>query len=66
MSLFDPHKGQWWNAADKRRAYYMTLRVHYEMGALEAWTMMQANFAKYPDFFNALIEILRKAVRHDG
>ena len=37
--LFDPHKGQWWNAAPNRmfEAYYMTLRVHYSMTALEAF-----------------------------
>jgi hypothetical protein len=37
--MFDPHKGQWWNADPARmfEAYYMTLRVHYEMPALEAY-----------------------------
>jgi hypothetical protein len=60
--LFDPHKGQWWNAEDTRLAYYMTLRVHYEMGALEAWNMVKKNFTDYPEFFNAPIATLRKAL----
>lgn len=51
--MFDPHKGQWWNATNTFEAYYMTLRVHYEMPALEAFRMAKANFARYPDFFGA-------------
>jgi hypothetical protein len=37
--MFDPHHAQWWNAAPDRmfEAYYMTLRVHYEMPAIEAF-----------------------------
>jgi hypothetical protein len=39
MAMFDPHKGQWWNQPPERmfEAYYMTLRVHYEMPALDAF-----------------------------
>ena len=61
--LFDPHKGQWWSADNKRQAYYMNLRIHYEMGALEAWQMMKKNFSDYPEFFNAPMATLRAAIQ---
>lgn len=43
--MFDPHKGQWWNAPTGQQfeAYYMTLRVHYEMPALDAFRAAKAN-----------------------
>lgn len=59
--------GQWWNAPPDEifRAYYLCLRTHYEMPALEAYATARANFAKYPDFFNNPMECLRKAINHD-
>lgn len=39
-NMFNPYKGQWWNEpAGKQQfiAYYMTLRVHYQMSAREAF-----------------------------
>ena len=53
---------QWWNADDKFRAYYLNLRINYEMPALEAFQMAKKNFAKYPEFFNAPMETLRQAI----
>lgn len=63
MSLFDPHKSQWWNAPNKFEAYYMTLRVHYGMYAWEAFKMAKENFAKYPDMMNDLIGTLRREIQ---
>lgn len=57
--MFNPRKGQWWNADDKFQAYYMTLRVHYEMPALEAYRMARKNFADYPEFFDNPMGTLR-------
>lgn len=62
MRLFNPRKGQWWNAANKREAYYMTLRVHYHMPALEAWQMMKRNFAQYPEMMADLTGTIRAAI----
>lgn len=44
-ALFNPRKSQWWNAplGEQRRAYYMTLRVHYEMPAAEALRLTNRN-----------------------
>lgn len=66
MKLFNPLKGQWWNAENKREAYYMTLRVHYRMPALEAWNMLKRNFDKYPEFMNEPMATLRAAIHRDG
>lgn len=43
--MFDVHKGQWWNATPEQmfEAYYMTLRVHYEMTAANAFAVAKAN-----------------------
>ena len=44
MALWDVHKdGAWWNAPPEKsfEAYYMTLRVHYEMPAKEAFEYAQ-------------------------
>lgn len=60
--MFDPRKDQWWNATDKFQAYYMTLRVHYGMPALEAYAMAKTNFAEQPGFFGDPIGTLRAAV----
>lgn len=63
--MWNVRKTPWWNApADRiREAYYMTMRVHYEMSALKAWTETKRMFAKYPEFMNAPIATLRTAVR---
>src|SRR5678815_2501562 len=60
VMLFDPRKDQWWNADNKFQAYYMTLRVHYDMCALEAFQMAKDNFAKHPEFMGDMIGTLRR------
>ena len=64
--MFDPHKNQWWNADNKREAYYMTLRVCYGMAARDALAMVRKNFGDYPVFFNSPIEALRDAISGEG
>lgn len=66
--LFDPHKGQWWNAppAQAFQAYYMTLRVHYGMQAWEAFSYAKKSAAalhlgETQAFLPALREAFREA-----
>lgn len=44
--------GQWWSAPENLRhiAYYLCLRVHYEMPANAALAKMRETFRKYPEF----------------
>jgi hypothetical protein len=44
-STRDGGDGPWWNAPPElqRQAYYMTLRVHYQMPAAEALAMVRRN-----------------------
>jgi len=65
VTLFNPHKGQWWNAEDKPLAYYMTLRVHYEMGALEAWNYMKKVNREYPTLIPDFLGTPRGAISWD-
>lgn len=60
--MFNPHKEHWWNAENKKEAYYMTLRVHYEMPAMEAWERVKQTQAKYPAFLADPIGTLRSAI----
>ena len=53
--MFNPHKGQWWNAEDKREA-------HYGMTALEAWTYMKKVRSEYPGFIDDPMGTIRYAV----
>jgi hypothetical protein len=45
--MFDPYRGQWWQQptaeGQQFRAYYMTLRVHYEMPASQALRVAREN-----------------------
>ena len=43
--LWNPRVNQWWNAPPNKmfEAYYMTLRVHYGMGAQDAFRTAKAN-----------------------
>lgn len=65
--LFNPYKGQWWNApmGQQFQAYYMTLRVHYEMPALDAFVMAKENMGVLsldaePGFMGTLRRVLSK------
>lgn len=62
--LFDPRQGQWWNAPAEQReqAYYMTLRVHYEMSALDAWNTLKRVRVEHPGLLNDLIGSLRRVL----
>jgi hypothetical protein len=65
MALPDINKEPWWRfPADQiRLAYYMTLRIHYCMGAQDALRMVNKNHADYPEFFMSPMPTLRKALQ---
>lgn len=46
--LWDVHEAPWWRAPPERQreAYYMNLRVHYEMGAAEALAYLRKHATK--------------------
>jgi hypothetical protein len=60
--IFNPRASQWWNAApsEKFQAYYMTLRIHYEMPALAAFNYAKEQFGKHPEFMADMIGTLKK------
>lgn len=66
--LFNPHKGQWWNepAESRTTAYYMTLRVHYGMCALEAWDYIKRSRSQYPGFVDDPIGSIKTAIRREA
>ncbi len=57
--------GLWWNAPSEGRfrQYYLTLRWHYEMPALEAFNYAKRAFEDYPGFMSDTIGTLRSALR---
>lgn len=64
--LWDVHAAPWWNApaAQSRRAYYMTMRVHYGMSAAEALATTNRNAGELGlGAERGFMLILREAIR---
>jgi hypothetical protein len=61
--IFTAKPGQWWNAEDKRTAYYLCMRVCYEMPARDALAATRKMYEMYPEFMADPIGTLRNAVR---
>lgn len=57
--------GRWWDSPteDRFRAYYMLLRVIYQLPALEAFERAKKAFSDYPEFMANPCRTIKKAMR---